>query len=1121
MSNSTNLRRRVGWIALGVGIAASLSAQIVSSWPATPRGEKQAVVFSALGSGTVNGGSGSQTGGNNGISGSANDNGALPESIVLSYAYVKLPHGQIPMRMNASGELLCRLSYQITSGTELWLWRKGTSERILGATFSDGAAILADDVEVAINDRGDVAMVAYDTTWEKILLLRPKGSNEDFVVALPQLIDSVPSDSPHDVAINNGGVYFTLRSSGDDWFRNNIVLMTGVRVELPSVSAFDLLGTAAANVVRQHYHQNGEVSKLWSAVGRAIFVSHVSNSGHFIGSFRDVSPYSLFFFGKYIEVDGIGYPIRADGWHVNGIPVDFYPHAVNEAGTVVGSVGGATVIYDAVSRTITGGVADFWPLGIDGRGAILGSSRVLVPLTESGSTTTRYLPARLGVGFDIDELSYFETDLINENGMIAGQMLDMENQESGFLLVPAGLYVDANRDGQITPAHGISTVEDALRIDETSPTKPFRFWINDDDDNGDDKRSAADDIPLPEGDGKRDSENNKVDGIRDLEDFFPVFLDIKQLLTVLPQGANDFSYYLKHEDSALGVVFTSYTRTQAFDYLRGAPSGLDTGFGPTLAQKADEATVTKITAEGVNISLLSTAFFDRIKNNSGGVLLVEANKATTKPLVLEVRKGSQVIAELKLELKIDQVETMFRYVNLRSFANGTPIASNNQGPGYGSTRPTAAPNDPFSTAANRKNMVFVHGYNVNGEGARGASATAFKRFYWSGSKAKFYAVLWRGDDGQGAGIAPAGATPDYHRNVGHAWQQGPLFRDFLGTLEGDTAIMAHSLGNGVTKVALTRARDPNNPARLVPASKPATVKHYFAVDSALPLEATSASDITTESKSRMRHSWWAEYDTLERLWPTHWHELFEGTGDGREGLTWQNVFANLEVGTNFYSSGEEVLANPVNDGMPVLEPLFFAGLRAWIAQEKHKGGNGPAAPFFRSWTAGWVENEEWYVPIVPTPPFGSPQKRRRFASEAQNVAAPNGVPTSALATEPFFQRFQRSESGGFYPGYQGSRLHAPVGDTNADDEARKLVTVAKCLGEAIPALSYPQGSNEATRFEADGMGGNFNLNTSDFKNGWPASRGSDTNWKHSDCLDVSYIFHFEFYDRMKTDGGLQ
>jgi hypothetical protein len=824
-------------------------------------------------------------------------------------------------------------------------------------------------------------------------------------------------------------------------------------------------------------------------------------------------------------------------YSIGGNLVFFNPVDLNAAGHATGSPSDALFgwAYSGIvwwDGTIEHAVDDGTgtPVAIDAQDNILALTPEGPALWQRVGSTNPSIPThRLQLLNPLLPLGYslvYVADMNASGAILATGYTPAGNYEN-LLLIPATIAVDADRDSKIKLAS-----EDTS--DATSAVNPFRFWINDDNDDGDDKRSSADDLPLSEGNAKRDSENTNVDGIRDLEDFFPIYFDVKQLVTVLPPETNGITYYLKQEDAALGVVFTNYTRAQALDYLRGSPTALDAGFGPALTQKAGEATVVKLTSAGVNITTpgqptASPAFFDHIRNNDGGVLLVEASKVTTKPLVLEARKGSDVIAELKLELKVDPVETMFRYVNLRSFAHGTPVAANNQGPGYGSTTPTAAPNDPFAAATNRKNMVFVHGYNVNGEGARGSAATAFKRFYWSGSKAKFYAVLWRGDDGQGAGIAPAGATPDYHRNVGHAWQQGPLFRDFLGTLQGDTAIMANSLGNGVTKVALTRAHDPNNPARLVPASKPATVKHYFAVDSALPLEATSASDITNESKSRMRHSWWAEYDTLERLWPTHWHELFAGSGDGREGLTWQNVFANLEVGTNFYSSGEEVLANPVNDGMPVWEPLFFNGLRAWIAQEKHKGGNGAAAPFFRSWTAGWVENKTWYVPIVPTPPFGAPQTRRRFASEAQDMAAPTGVPTSSLASEPFFQRFQASEVGGFYPGYQGSRLHAPIGDTNADDEARKLVTVAKCLGEAIPALSYAQGCNPATKFNR--LSGNFDLNEpydpntgSGFKNGWPISRGpdpEDRSWKHSDCLDVAYIFHFRFYDRMKRDGGLQ
>ena len=44
------------------------------------------------------------------------------------------------------------------------------------------------------------------------------------------------------------------------------------------------------------------------------------------------------------------------------------------------------------------------------------------------------------------------------------------------------------------------------------------------------------------------------------------------------------------------------------------------------------------------------------------------------------------------------------------------------------------PNEPDTTD---KNFMFVHGYNVNPQQARGGFADMYKRMYWSGSHAKF------------------------------------------------------------------------------------------------------------------------------------------------------------------------------------------------------------------------------------------------------------------------------------------------------------------------------------------------------------------------------------------------
>ena len=74
---------------------------------------------------------------------------------------------------------------------------------------------------------------------------------------------------------------------------------------------------------------------------------------------------------------------------------------------------------------------------------------------------------------------------------------------------------------------------------------------------------------------------------------------------------------------------------------------------------------------------------------------------------------------------------MFRHKNLTAAVLGQV-----DGPG---DRLTAndVPNAPDD---NGTNFLFVHGYNVNPNQARGWQAEMFKRLYWSGSPARFYGV---------------------------------------------------------------------------------------------------------------------------------------------------------------------------------------------------------------------------------------------------------------------------------------------------------------------------------------------------------------------------------------------
>lgn len=94
------------------------------------------------------------------------------------------------------------------------------------------------------------------------------------------------------------------------------------------------------------------------------------------------------------------------------------------------------------------------------------------------------------------------------------------------------------------------------------------------------------------------------------------------------------------------------TPTTAFAY-RDAP---ESGFGPGLDEPAATALVIPITAEGVDIfggEKGSGAFLEAIRSQGGGIILVEARRATTQPLILSVAKpDGTVLLEIALPLAV-------------------------------------------------------------------------------------------------------------------------------------------------------------------------------------------------------------------------------------------------------------------------------------------------------------------------------------------------------------------------------------------------------------------------------------------------------------------------------------
>jgi hypothetical protein len=622
----------------------------------------------------------------------------------------------------------------------------------------------------------------------------------------------------------------------------------------------------------------------------------------------------------------------------------------------------------------------------------------------------------------------------------------------GVTLLPVDIIPNFNRDETIDLAGS----KDRGKVTEQ---KPLRWWINDDSDNGD-IASGDSDVPGAltgwfEWDGRTPNhDDTKVNGRCDLPDFFPLFFDLKTMIEVLPPSGS-IQYKFKHEEDALGFVYTDLMPDQADDFCI---EDATTGYGPNFTQPAKDATVTKITSAGV---VLSTTFLNKIKDDGKGVLLFEASKATTKPLILEVTKDGQKLTEVKFFLKVDSVEKMYRWVNLRGEIGANEERPTNVG------QPDNYPDD----LTNGKNLIQVHGYSVSEKGARGWNAEVFKRMHQLGSKAKFVAVTWRGDDS--SQFTFGWRTPDYHENVTHAFETSQHLAAAVNGLAGEKYIIGHSLGNMLVSSAIK--------------DRSMSVNKYFAVDAAVAAESYDpALEQNGGMRDLMRNPDWQNYNT--RLWSTEWYKLF-GSGDGRNTLTWRGRFGAFGNMINFHSTGEEVLRNPPDGGVPT--PSTDGDL-AWVLQEKAKGALLAFLSTLDS-HGGWGFNANWDNIIGYDPQTGIPITVRRTPTEADTLT------NAQLQTDSFFKRFADNR---LYNASQGSAA------------ANEYVNRARMLAEGIPALSFPTGSNPLTPF-----GTARNVDLMNLKTGtWPRGNGQ---WRHSDYREVAFYFTQRLYKRFIDEGGLK
>lgn len=582
---------------------------------------------------------------------------------------------------------------------------------------------------------------------------------------------------------------------------------------------------------------------------------------------------------------------------------------------------------------------------------------------------------------------------------------------------------------RLVPDYDRNHAIDAVDRAAVAAGTPFRWWINDDDDDGD---IADDDSDVPGQSSPANCDNGQVDGRSDLLDFFPVWLDVESLLEFMPPG-NGTTWKLRHADGAVRVAYTDLAAANVGDFLFVDSDA----YGANADETSCSAQTVEISPSGTT---LPPAFLSRLPENPFlGVLLVEGSRNTEEPLVLEIDGADGILYETALPLRLSGVEDFYRRVCLI--------------PGHVTTNVAAPANWPDELCGAR-NIVFVHGFNVTSNEARGWHSEIFKRFHQSGSDAKFWGVTWYGDEGLINEL-------HYHEDVVNAFEAaGPLADALRTNATGPLVLMAHSLGNLVVSSAI---RDHG-----------LVCEKYFMFNAAVPAEAYDASLRDETPGNPLVHDDWKSYTNV--AWASKWHELFPAA-DARAALTWSGWFSDMTNQVyNYYSSGDEVLevhSSPVSiwgGGPSHLERY------ASQKQELNKGRLGLIGTAWAGWGfAKYTQNDH--------------EHRCYTAAQANQTAQDD---PSQFCSAPVFRR-------------------APdfLQDSSLSD-----IQIRQLLAKGIPALSAPAGSRQ---IENGFISRNLNsFLPAGWPNGWGRNDSDYGNrWLHGDLKAMAFFFIYPVFSELR------
>lgn len=645
----------------------------------------------------------------------------------------------------------------------------------------------------------------------------------------------------------------------------------------------------------------------------------------------------------------------------------------------------------------------------------------------------------------------------------------------------------------------------------TPAARPLRLWLNDDHDAGDWTEDPESDLPGASLPTPPNFRNGAVGGMSDLVDWFPVCVRLGPAAADLPP----FRVRLLSDGNLpLNAVETGMPIARAAQYLQRDFGACN---GPALDQRLSGAAKSFPGPGGLVLSAVFSSAMSgpRLLGEGEGTFLVEGRSPGSALVwVCLVRADAPldrapaaeaILVRAPLRVQVAPVEDFYR----RWDARDARLSS--------SAEPAAMPDrlcpGPW--------VVFTHGFNVDVRLGRAWGSEIYKRLYQAGSRGRFVANRWFGDQGAA--------------NYAMAVECAPAAADRLTeqVVQLDRAapgrpwvLLGHSLG---TYVAALAGCD-----RL---AGRVDLRQLVLVDAALPAEALDASadarpadypggeSLPARSLMLPVSGPWRTQPPWS--WPmaqaSAWAGLFPAD-DLRSTCAWKGRFTPGCAVLNLYSRSEDVLMPAPADPGRWPGMVAAADHGAWIYQEVHKGRWPVTAVNARRAQGGWA--------------LAVGSARRAAAVTAAEPARRAAL----LRSAPLFSAFRVDApltSPATGPRSQGSRAVARrVADTAGWGSRASIPTGLswtvrdELLAHAIPALSNPAGSVPVSGVVNCRMDGAESIDPPcgelrPYPLGWP--RGVEAAdhlaapacvWRHSDWKNVAFPYVHPVFARIGQSAGL-